>query len=79
MISKNDYELEWNNSTIEIHRKVMGLYTNVFSRILGKRLKILSTEPIEENYQYEISTEAKKLLRIQYNQDITPGEVISCE
>tara|TARA_Y100001968_G_scaffold178580_1_gene163418 strand:+ start:2686 stop:3708 length:1023 start_codon:yes stop_codon:yes gene_type:complete len=43
LIKKEDLLIEWDSSSLDIHRKVMGLYPNAYTYWEGKRIKILST------------------------------------
>ncbi|MFL0741739.1 MAG: methionyl-tRNA formyltransferase, partial [Prochlorococcus sp.] len=48
MLTKPDHIINWNHSAIDIHRKVMGLCPNAVTAWKGKRLKIITTEPLIE-------------------------------
>ena len=50
-IRKEDYEVNWNESAINIHRKIMGFYPNLFTSWRGKRLKLLNSIPLVESYK----------------------------
>ena len=49
MINKRDNQIVWENSTIEIYRKILGLYPNAFTFLNKKRIKILSAKLISYN------------------------------
>ena len=49
MINKNDYKLNWNSSSIDIYRKVNGLYPRAETRHKGRNLKIIKIEIINKN------------------------------
>ncbi len=50
MINKKDFIINWNDTAIQIHRKIMGLYPNGYTFINNKRLKIVDSVPISNNY-----------------------------
>lgn len=61
MLSKDDYQIQWNQSALAIHRKVMGLYPGATTSWKGKRLKLLSTEPLVQRLANQLSPEAALL------------------
>ena len=40
MISKSDNYVDWNQDSIDIHRKIRGLYPNAYTLYNSKRIKI---------------------------------------
>ncbi|MBM5784363.1 MAG: methionyl-tRNA formyltransferase [Cyanobacteria bacterium K_DeepCast_35m_m1_288] len=63
MLTKEDAQIDWNQSALHIHRKVMGLYPGATSSWQGKRLKILTTEPLVQRLAAELSPEAADLAK----------------
>lgn len=61
MLSKDDFQINWNQSALAIHRRVMGLYPGATSSWQGKRLKLLATEPLVQRLAEQLSPEAAKL------------------
>ena len=58
---KNDFLLDWSQSGLSVHRKVMGLYPGAHSAWAGKRLKLLATEPLVQRLREQLSPEARPL------------------
>ncbi len=73
MIKKDDLKIIWSEPCITIHRKVMGLYPNAYTVWKHKRLKLYSTEPLDENYNHSIE---KELLKYSTKLAV-PGEIIA--
>ena len=61
MLSKADFQIDWSRSALAIHRQVMGLYPGATTSWQGKRLKLLSTEPLVQRLAAELSPEAAAL------------------
>jgi methionyl-tRNA formyltransferase len=61
MLTKDDYQIDWNQSALAIHRRVMGLYPGATSSWNGKRLKLLSTEPLVRRLADQLTPEAAPL------------------
>jgi methionyl-tRNA formyltransferase len=61
MLTKEDARIDWNQSALSIHRKVMGLYPGATSSWQRKRLKLLATEPLVKRLGAELSPEAAEL------------------
>ncbi len=62
MLTKDDLLVDWNQSALEIHRRVMGLYPGTLTQWQGKRLKLLATEPLVARLASQLSPEARCLL-----------------
>ena len=61
MLSKEDFQIDWSQSALAIHRRVMGLYPGAVSSWCGKRIKLLATEPLVQRLAGELSQEAGDL------------------
>jgi methionyl-tRNA formyltransferase len=61
MLSKDDFQIDWSASALAIHRKVMGLYPSANTSWQGKRLKVLTTEPLVQRLAEQLSGEAAPL------------------
>ncbi len=49
MISKSDNYVDWNQDSIDIHRKIRGLYPNAYTHAREQRFKIYNSEIIDNN------------------------------
>ena len=63
MLTKNDAVIDWQQSALAIHRRVMGLYPSALSSWNGKRLKLLATEPLVTRLAEQLSPEAAALAK----------------
>ncbi|MFN9630567.1 MAG: methionyl-tRNA formyltransferase [Cyanobacteriota bacterium] len=45
LLTREDFELHWQGSALELHRRVMGLFPGAHCQWRGRRLKVLATEP----------------------------------
>jgi len=63
MLEKADFQIDWSQSALAIHRRVMGLYPGATSGWRGKRLKLLATEPLVQRLAAQLSPEATALLQ----------------
>jgi methionyl-tRNA formyltransferase len=61
MLTKDDFQIDWSQSALAIHRRVMGLYPGASSLWRGKRIKLLATEPLVQRLADELSDEAGEL------------------
>jgi methionyl-tRNA formyltransferase len=61
MLSKDDFQIDWSQSALAIHRRVMGLYPGASSSWRGKRIKLLATEPLVQRLAGDLSQEAGDL------------------
>ncbi len=75
LLHKEDYLINWQESSIKIHQKVLGLYPNAYSFINNKRIKLTQTIPIDQSYINLMETETRKYLGIKYKNFI-PGQII---
>ncbi len=61
MLGKEDFLINWDQSALSIHRKVMGLFPGAATRWKGKRLKVTETEPLIRRLADQLSPEAATL------------------
>ena len=61
MLGKEDLLINWEQSALSIHRKVMGLFPGAATRWKGKRLKVTETEPLIRRLADQLSPEAATL------------------
>ena len=76
MLSKEDFQLNWGDSALTIHRKVMGLYPGAVTTWKDRRLKVLATEPLIERVADELSDEARALVGRWNTGEHPPGQVL---
>ena len=76
LIKKQDYIINWNASSIEIHRKIMGLYPNSYTYWKGKRFKITRSIPLSELFMNEMNDNLKLIHQRLGSTRGNPGEVI---
>ena len=76
MLKKEDFVVDWSDSALSIHRKVMGLYPGAVTQWRGKRLKLMATEPLIERLRPSLSDDAKALLDRWTTGQHEPGEVL---
>jgi methionyl-tRNA formyltransferase len=55
LLTKDDQTIDWSQSALAIHRRVMGLYPGAVSSWQGKRLKLLATEPLVRRLADQLS------------------------
>ena len=63
MLEKDDFAIDWSQSALAIHRRVMGLYPGAHTQWGGKRLKLLATEPLVHRLAAQLSPEAAALVQ----------------
>jgi methionyl-tRNA formyltransferase len=62
LLSKDDHTIDWSQPALAIHRRVMGLYPGAVSSWQGKRLKLLTTEPLVQRLADQLSPDTAPLL-----------------
>lgn len=80
LIQKQDYELDWSKSALQLHNQIRGFYPNCTATFRNQPLKITSTIPLGIVDSDELSPELQKI--IQKLPDLSnisgnPGEVVS--
>lgn len=81
LLGKEDYAIDWQQSALAIHRRVMGLYPGAHTRWRDGRLKLLATEPLVERLRSRLSPEAAALCG-RWPSAVEPGlagTVLACE
>ncbi len=75
LITKKDRLIEWHKTSKEIHCLIMGLYPDAHTYWEGKRLKILKSIPLIDDYTQYLSNQ---IIQSSHNlkKDL-PGEIIS--
>ena len=79
MLTKEDLTLNWSESALALHRRVMALHPNAFTRWRGQRLKLLRSEPLIERLRDELSEETRCLVGRWPTGTTKPGTVLSAE
>lgn len=60
-LNREDFELDWSQSGLQLHRRVMGLYPGAYTGWRGKRLQILACEPLVRRLADRLSPEGSRL------------------
>lgn len=63
-LAKHDYQLDWTERGLALHRRVMGLHPGAHTSWRGRRLQILATEPLVRRLADQLSPEAARLASI---------------
>jgi methionyl-tRNA formyltransferase len=84
MLAKEDFAIDWSQSALAIHRKVMGLYPGSHTQWQGQRLKLLATEPLVKRLADQLSPEGAPLakcwgIEAGSTPPGSPGEVLAIE
>ncbi|QVL53993.1 MAG: methionyl-tRNA formyltransferase [Cyanobium sp. M30B3] len=61
LLGKDDFVIDWEQSALAIHRRVMGLYPGAHTSWQGERLKLLATEPLVQRLAHRLSPQAAAL------------------
>ena len=84
MLTKDDAVIDWSASALAIHRRVMGLHPTAHTSWRGKRLKLLSTEPLVARLAEQLSPQAQAALGSNYGAGpgqpdgaVAPGTVLA--
>lgn len=59
LLTKEDFELDWQQPALSLHRRIMGLFPGAVSRWRGQRLKLLASEPLVARLQAQLSPEVQ--------------------
>ncbi len=57
LINKSNFEINWQNSGLQIHNQVRAFYPNCVTKFRGEDVKILATIPLGEEYFAELPAE----------------------
>ncbi len=84
MLAKEDFTVDWSQSALTIHRRVMGLYPGTHTQWQGQRLKLLATEPLVKRLADQLSGEGASLaqrwgIEAGATPPGSPGEVLAIE
>jgi methionyl-tRNA formyltransferase len=76
MLTKQDHQIDWSASALNIHRKVMALYPNAVTLWNDKRLKLLHCEPLIDRLRKELPAEVHPLIGRWPTGGHPPGTVL---
>ena len=76
MLTKQDHQIDWSDSALTIHRKVMALYPNAVTLWNDKRLKIQHCEPLIERLKDELPADVHPLVGRWPTGGDPPGTVL---
>ena len=76
MLTKQDHQIDWSDSALTIHRKVMALYPNAVTLWNDKRLKIQHCEPLIERLKDELPADVHPLVGRWRTGGHPPGTVL---
>ncbi len=76
MLTKQDHQIDWSASALNIHRKVMALYPNAVTLWNNKRLKLLHCEPLIDRLKEELSADVHPLIGRWPTGGHPPGTVL---
>jgi methionyl-tRNA formyltransferase len=61
LLTKADFAIDWGQSALAVHRRVMGLFPAAHTSWRGQRLKLLATEPLVQRLAAQLSPQAAAL------------------
>jgi methionyl-tRNA formyltransferase len=80
LIKKEDYQLDWSKSAIQLHNQIRGFYPNCTASFRNQLLKISVCAPLGSAYWQELPPEIQEFSRKLPDLSIAPGragEVVS--
>jgi methionyl-tRNA formyltransferase len=80
LIQKPDYNLDWGQSSIQLHNQIRGFYPNCTATFRNQALKITATVPLDSAYIHELPEPLlEKIYKIPNLSTISgqPGEVVN--
>jgi methionyl-tRNA formyltransferase len=80
LIKKEDYDLDWSNSAIQLHNQIRGFYPNCITTFRNQPLKITATAPLGSDYSQELPIKLQEIThKLPQLSTISgsPGEVVS--
>ncbi|WP_337886195.1 methionyl-tRNA formyltransferase [Fischerella thermalis] len=79
LIKKEDYQLDWSKSAIQLHNQIRGFYPNCIASFRNQPIKITATAPLDPTYLQELPSEIQEYLHKESNWSTlsgSPGEVV---
>ncbi|MBD2567611.1 methionyl-tRNA formyltransferase [Anabaena lutea] len=80
LIQKQDYNLDWSKTAIQLHNQIRGFYPNCITTFRNQALKIAATVPLDSAYIHELPPELQDKIHKIPNLSSTsgaPGQVVS--
>ncbi|MGK7942924.1 MAG: methionyl-tRNA formyltransferase [Microcystaceae cyanobacterium] len=77
LIKKEDYQIDWSLSSLEIHNKIRAFYPNCVTEFRGNPLKIVETIPLDESVYDQFPTEYESLKETKIIDQGEVGEVVT--
>lgn len=80
LIQKEDYNLDWSKTAIELHNQIRGFYPNCVTTFRSQPLKITATVPLESAYVQELpEAQQSKIHNLIELSTVSaqPGEVVN--
>jgi methionyl-tRNA formyltransferase len=80
LIQKEDYNLDWSKSAIELHNQIRGFYPNCVTTFRNQPVKITATVPLETDYIQELPEQLQdKVYNLPDLSTVSgqPGEVVN--
>ncbi len=75
LINKDDYLINWHDTSTKIHQKVLGLYPNCYTFFFNKRIKITQTIPINDKFANYLDENIRSFIGKE-DKNIKPGQII---
>ncbi len=80
LIQKQDYNLDWSKTAIQLHNQIRGFYPNCTAIFRNQPLKITATAPLGSAYSQELPAKLQEIIhKLPQLSTISgsPGEVVS--
>lgn len=80
LIQKEDYNLDWSKSAIQLHNQIRGFYPNCIATFRNQPLKITATAPLGSAYNQQLPAKLQEIIhKLPQLSTISgsPGEVVS--
>ncbi|NJM73675.1 MAG: methionyl-tRNA formyltransferase [Scytonema sp. RU_4_4] len=80
LIKKEDYQLNWSKSAIQLHNQIRGFYPDCTATFRNQPLKITATAPLDDADGYELPAELQEIIHKLPNLSTvsgSPGQVVS--
>jgi methionyl-tRNA formyltransferase len=62
-LSREDGRIDWDDSALAVHRRIMALHPSAYARWCGLRLKLLASEPLVRRLAEQLSPEGRELAK----------------
>ena len=75
LITKDDFQIDWSKSALQIHNQIRAFYPNCITSFRGQKLKISQSLPLNQLTKQELPAEYIKLSSYLENLDSFTGEI----